>query len=53
MVYIVSLKETRLQEATFVKNIHPAYRFRFRDLTQVNLRGFQILMAQDYLGHDF
>ena len=36
-----------------VKNIHPAYGFLFTDLTQVDLGGFQILMAQDYLGHDF
>ena len=36
-----------------VKNAHPAYRLLFTDLTQIDLGGFQILMAQEYLGHDF
>ena len=32
-----------------MKNVHPPYRFMFTDLAEVDLRGFQILMSQDYL----
>jgi len=36
-----------------VENIHPAYGFCFRDLAQVDLGCLEILVPQDYLGHDF
>jgi len=36
-----------------VKNIHPPYRLLLTDLAQIDLRGLEVLMSQDYLGHNF
>ena len=36
-----------------VKDIHPAYRFVFTNLAEIDLGCLQILMPQDHLGHDF
>lgn len=36
-----------------VKNIHPTDSLCVTDFSQVDLRGFQILMPQDYFRHHF